>query len=83
VKCSAPLAVLVLGVLIACGALLYAVVLVGVPSADPTPAVAAAEAHVEHVSNWWISAGLILILIGTSWLCICRLLRAGRGSLRV
>lgn len=74
-KCSAPVAVLVSGVLNVCGALLYAVVLVGVPTQDPTPAIAAAEAHVERVSNWWLGAGLIVTAIGALWVCICRLLR--------
>jgi heme/copper-type cytochrome/quinol oxidase subunit 2 len=73
-KAAAPVAILGLGVLIVCAALIYAAIVVGVPTQDPTPAIAASEAHVEHVSNWWISIGIILILFGTLSPCFCRLL---------
>jgi hypothetical protein len=74
-KCSAPLALLVVGILIVCGAIFYGVLLVGVPTPDATPAIAAAEARVERVTNWWMGGGGILVLIGMVWLCACRILR--------
>jgi hypothetical protein len=50
---------------------------VGVPSPDPTPAVAAAEARVDRASSAGIVVGMIVILIGLSWLGLRRLSRAG------
>ena len=63
-----PVLILVLGLLIAAGGLLYGGITVGVPTQDASPAIAAAESRNMAISGWCMISGVILALVGFAWI---------------
>jgi hypothetical protein len=50
--------------------LAYGVVMVGVPTQDPTPALAAVEAGAASISGWGMGAGACLFLASLAWFAV-------------
>lgn len=48
----------------------YGVVMVGVPTQDPTPAVAAAESRDVRIAGWGMLVGASLFLLALGWLAV-------------
>jgi hypothetical protein len=50
--------------------LAYGAIMVGVPTQDPTPAIAAAEARNGRISVWGMLLGGCLLLVSVVWLAV-------------
>jgi hypothetical protein len=61
--------------------LAYGVVMVGVPTQDPTPAIAAAEARDIRISSWGMLVGACLFVVSVVWLAVITIAkRIGRKA---
>ncbi len=58
--------------------LAYGVVMVGVPTQDPTPAIAAAEARDVSISGWGMLLGAFLFLVSVVWLAVIAIVKRAR-----
>ena len=59
-----PLFLIVAGVVLILGGILYYAVTEGLPDQDPTPAMAARAAHHEHISSFISLSGLVMFIVG-------------------
>ena len=50
--------------------LAYGVVMVGVPTQDPTPAIAAAEARDGSISGWGMGVGACFFFASLAWFAL-------------
>jgi hypothetical protein len=57
----------------------YGVVMVGVPTQDPTQAIAAAEARDASISTWGMLVGAGLFSVSIVWLAIVAIARRARA----
>jgi len=73
-----PLILIAFAVCVFVFGLAYGVVTVGVPTQDPTPAIAAAEARNNSISAWGALVGVCLFLVSLAWfavIAVAKLLR--------
>jgi hypothetical protein len=70
-----PLIVTAVSIILILIGFLYGVIRVGIPSQDPSPAIAAAEARDVGISSWGIFAGTCLLLVSLAWLAVIGIIK--------
>ncbi len=73
-----PLTLIAFAVVVFVSGFAYGVVMVGVPTQDPTPAIAAAEARDVSISGWAMLTGACLALISAVWLGVIAIVKLAR-----
>jgi hypothetical protein len=70
-----PLISIALAVAVFAAGLAHGLVMVGVPTQDPTPAIATAEARNASISGWGMFAGACLFIMSVVWLAVVAIAR--------
>ena len=66
------------GLLVAFAALVYGVILVGVPSPDATPEIASREAFHSSVSGWGMLIGGVIFVVGSVTFLLVAMIRIAK-----